>query len=131
MNRFCNFWKVLTKKFLTRSESLITLWTILKNVTFNSKLLWLFFGNLRKKLDDFYSTWTQWPQPLLVGKKSDFITTTSVTRKKLPNVYKSCLKMILLEKWWILTPLQKMSKNVGYLGKLIVTKGFTKLPKVQ
>ena len=33
----------------------------------------------------------------------------SVTRKKLPNVYKSCPKMISLEKLNILTTLQKMS----------------------
>ena len=31
----------------------------------------------------------------------------------------------------ILAPLQKMPKNVGDLGKLIVAKGFKKLPKVQ
>ena len=31
----------------------------------------------------------------------------------------------------ILTPLQKMSKNVGDLGKFIVAKGFEWLPKVQ
>ena len=39
--------------------------------------------------------------------------------------------MISLEKWKILTPLQNLSKNVEYLGKLIVAKGFKKLPKVQ
>ena len=39
--------------------------------------------------------------------------------------------MISLEKWWILTPLQKLPKNVRDLGKLIVAKGFKKLPKVQ
>ena len=39
--------------------------------------------------------------------------------------------MILLEKWYILTPLQKLLKNVGDLGKLIVAKGFKNLPKVQ
>ena len=39
--------------------------------------------------------------------------------------------MILLEKLYILTPLQKMPKNEGDLGKLIVAKGFQKLPKVQ
>ena len=39
--------------------------------------------------------------------------------------------MISLEKWLILTPLQKLPKNVGDLGKLIVAKGFEKLPKVQ
>ena len=36
--------------------------------------------------------------------------------------------MISLEKYMILTPLQKLPKN---LGKLIVAKGFKKLPKVQ
>ena len=55
---------------------------------------------------------------------------TSVTSKKLPNVYKSCPKMIKLEKLKILTPLQKSPKNVGNLGKLIVATGFEKLPKV-
>ena len=39
--------------------------------------------------------------------------------------------MISLEKFNILTPLQKLPKNVGDLGKLIVAKGFEKLPKVQ
>ena len=35
--------------------------------------------------------------------------------------------MISLEKWMILTPLQKLPKNVEYLGKLIVAKGFEKI----
>ena len=39
--------------------------------------------------------------------------------------------MILLEKLMILTPLQKMLRNVGDLGKFIVAIGFKKLPKVQ
>ena len=39
--------------------------------------------------------------------------------------------MIFVEKLKILTPLQKLPKNVGDLGKLIVAKGFEKLPKVQ
>ena len=39
--------------------------------------------------------------------------------------------MISLEKLMILTPLQKLPKNVGDLGKLIVAKGFKKLLKVQ
>ena len=39
--------------------------------------------------------------------------------------------MISLEKQNILTPSQKLPKNVGDLGKLIVAKGFEKLPKVQ
>ena len=39
--------------------------------------------------------------------------------------------MISLEKWKSLTPLQKLPKNVGDLGKIIVAKGYKKLPKVQ
>ena len=39
--------------------------------------------------------------------------------------------MVSLEKWLILTPLQKLPKNVGDLGKLIVAKSLKKLPKVQ
>ena len=31
----------------------------------------------------------------------------------------------------ILTPLKTLPKNVGDLGKLIIAKGFIKLPKVQ
>ena len=56
---------------------------------------------------------------------------SSVTRKKSQNVHKRCPKMSSLEKWMILTPLQKLPKNVGDLGKLIVATGFKKLPKVQ
>ena len=39
--------------------------------------------------------------------------------------------MISQEKLYIFTPLQKLSKNVGDLGKWIVAKGFKKLTKVQ
>ena len=39
--------------------------------------------------------------------------------------------MISLEKLKIFTPLQKLQKNEGELGKLIVAKVFEKLPKVQ
>ena len=39
--------------------------------------------------------------------------------------------MISKEKLKIFTPLQKLPKNVGDLGKLIVAKGFEKLPKAQ
>ena len=39
--------------------------------------------------------------------------------------------MISLEKLKILTRLQKIPKNVEDFGKLIVVKGFEKLPKVQ
>ena len=39
--------------------------------------------------------------------------------------------MISLEKLKILTPLQKLPKIVGDLGKLIVAKCFKRLPEVQ
>ena len=39
--------------------------------------------------------------------------------------------MIPLEKLKILTPLQKLPKNVGDLGTLLFAKGFKKVPKVQ
>ena len=39
--------------------------------------------------------------------------------------------MILLEKWKILTPLQKIAVNVNNWGNIIVAKGFEKLPKGQ
>ena len=39
--------------------------------------------------------------------------------------------MISLDKWMMLTPLQKLPKNVEDLDKLIVAEGFKKLPKVQ
>ena len=55
--------------------------------------------------------------------------TNSATRRKSPNDYKSCPKMISLEKLKILTPLQKLPSNKGDLGNLIT--GFEKLPKVQ
>ena len=39
--------------------------------------------------------------------------------------------MVSLEKWYILTRTQKLTKNGEDWGKLIVAKGFKKLPKVQ
>ena len=39
--------------------------------------------------------------------------------------------MISLEKLRILSTLQKLPKNLGDWGKLIVAKGFEKFPKVQ
>ena len=44
---------------------------------------------------------------------------------------KSCPNIISLVKLQILTPLQKLPKNVRDLDKLIVAKDFEKLPKVQ
>ena len=39
--------------------------------------------------------------------------------------------MNLLEKWMILTPLQKLPNNVGDLGKIIVATSFEWFSKVQ
>ena len=39
--------------------------------------------------------------------------------------------MISQENWSILTPLQKLPKNMRDFGKLIVAKGLKKKPKVQ
>ena len=39
--------------------------------------------------------------------------------------------MISLEKWMIVTPLQKLPNNVGDLGKIVVVTGLEWLPKVQ
>ena len=39
--------------------------------------------------------------------------------------------MVSLEKWMILTPLEKLPKNGGDWGKLIAARGFKNLPKVQ
>ena len=69
--------------------------------------------------------------PIFLVRHHGFDLGNSVTRKKSPNVYKSCPKMISLQKRIILTPLQKLPKNVDNLGKLIAAKGFKKLPKVQ
>ena len=60
-----------------------------------------------------------------------YLLSSSVTSKKSPNVYKSCPKIIALEKLKTWTPLQKLPKHVGDLGELIVATGFEKLPKVQ
>ena len=39
--------------------------------------------------------------------------------------------MIPLEKWKILTSIQKLPTNMGDLGKIIITTGYEELPKVQ
>ena len=39
--------------------------------------------------------------------------------------------MVSLEKWMLLIPLLKLTKNGEDWGKLIVAKGFKKLPKIQ
>ena len=52
-------------------------------------------------------------------------------QRKIAKCPKRLPKMISLEKFKILAPTQKLPKTVGDLGKLIVAKGFKKLPKVQ
>ena len=54
-----------------------------------------------------------------------FIALSSVTSSKSPNVY----KMISVEQLKLLTPLQKLPKNVRDLGELIVAKGFKSCTK--
>ena len=56
---------------------------------------------------------------------------SSVTSKKSPNVYKSCPKQNLQEKWkfWLL--LKNCLQMWAILGKIIVTKDFEKLSKLQ
>ena len=56
---------------------------------------------------------------------------TSVTSKKLPNVCKRCPKNDFTRKIKDFDTFQKLPKAVGDLGKLIVAKGFEKLPKFQ
>ena len=71
---------------------------------------------------------------MILFARESFVPTTvvsSVTSKKSPNFYKSCTKIIPLEKWKTLTPLQKLPKNAGNFGKIIDATGFEKLPKAQ
>ena len=63
-----------------------------------------------------------WSIKIFYKKK---LAMASVTRKNRQMSIK------VAQKWKILTPLQKLPKNVGHLGKLIVATGYEKLPKVQ
>ena len=56
---------------------------------------------------------------------------TSETIKKIAKCLLKLPKNDFTGKMIDLTHLQKLLKNVGDLGKLKVTKGFKKLPKVQ
>ena len=75
-------------------------------------------GNCVKHFPVIHYTTTKVPSP-----------STSVTRKKSPNVNKSCPKMISVEKLKILTSFQKLPQNVRDLGKLIVAKCCKTCPK--
>ena len=58
------------------------------------------------------------------------VNLSSVTSKNCQISIKVAPKCISLENLRILTTLQKLPKNVGDLGKLIVAIDFEKLPKV-
>ena len=62
---------------------------------------------------------SMWVVVLVISMLASSVS-TSVTNKKSPNVYKKCPKMNSLEKWKFLKHLQKLYKNVGDLGKIIV-----------
>ena len=106
----------------------------------NLNLLWQFLtiGQIFTVLNGQIieqTIWSHWKQERGREKVKNGVwqseVASSVTSKKLPNVYKSYLKLISLEKLKISTPLQKLPKNVVDLGKLIVAKVLEKLPKVQ
>ena len=52
-------------------------------------------------------------------------------QNKIAKCLQKLPKMITIENDGFLTTLRKLPKNVGDLSKLIVDKGFKKLPKVQ
>ena len=52
-------------------------------------------------------------------------------QKKSPNVYKKLPKNDFIRKMTDFDTFTKKPKNVGDLGKIIVAKGFKRLPKVQ
>ena len=56
-------------------------------------------------------------------------TLYSVTSKKLPNVYKSCPKMIFLENWEISTPLKKLSNMWTIWAKSLLPQALKSCPK--
>ena len=63
--------------------------------------------------------------------KNDPRLASSVTRKKAPNVYSKLPKNDFTRKVIDFGTFTKLPKNVQDLGKVIVAKGFKKLPKVQ
>ena len=93
------------------------------NLVQSSQIIFQGFSSPRKKLN--FSVKLSRRRRLFISRLN------SVTRKKSPNFYKCCPKMISQEKWMTLTHLQKLPKNVRDLDRLIVSKGFKNLPKVQ
>ena len=58
------------------------------------------------------------------AREGEFVSSVTCT-----NVYKSCSKPISVEKLKILTPLQKLPKNVEDLGKLLLPKALKSCSK--
>ena len=80
--------------------------------------------------------WPELSSPRCTGIKIGFLafkndSVSSVTSKNHQMSLKVFQKWFLLEKLEILTTLQKLTKNVGSLGKIIVGTGIEKLPKGQ
>ena len=68
---------------------------------------------------DFHAGWRLvWSAPWL-----------QCDQKKLPKVFKSCPKMITLEKWWILTPLQKVLRMWEIWANYLLPKALKRCPK--
>ena len=62
---------------------------------------------------------------------SSRVSCSQCDQKKIAKRLEKLPKSDFTRKMNYFTPLQKLPKNVGDLGKSIVTKGFKKMPKVQ
>ena len=134
----CHLWKLLSDRnwFNSDIRESGTGRNVLSKWTFSQRLL--LRGSTHPPSPAFMDTeghswrWRRLKERVDSGQchKFTYLRTylpTSVTSKKSPNVFKSCPKMISLEKIKILTPLQILLKNVRDLGKLIVPTGFEKV----
>ena len=111
--------------------TIVTQFLIGAQVVNNALLLALLASRTLPCFSFFGRTRQECCNEALKCSSSTMCITTSVTSKKSPNVYKSCPKMISLEKWKILTPLQKLPKYVDDLGKIIATTSFEMVSKLQ
>ena len=117
------FWATFVKKLcyiLASFETKLCYFYSNHLVTLYSTYLWMV--QVKKTV----SGGGDWGKKWLLGRRLG-----TVWPVKVSQVYKSCPKMISLEKWTILIPLQKLPNNLCILGKIIVATGFEKLPKVQ
>ena len=93
---------------------------------------WPICVTLIKNLKTFFVprlryNWKNTLNSTLRDPPNPFVFNINVTSKKSPIVYKSCPKMISLEKLKILTPLQKLPNNLGDLGKINYCQRFWKV----